>query len=85
MNIDEELDPYSYSNEPKQETMVFEVDILYKEFLNVLRQGYKNLTNLLYPETYVLIFLIKKQKIVQTKFYEFLVLLSKNSRFTNCF
>ena len=61
MNIDEELDPYSYSNEPKQETMVFEVDILYKEFLNVLRQGYKNLTNLLYPETYVLIFLIKKQ------------------------
>lgn len=40
MNIDEETDPYSYTNEPKQETMVFKVDVLYKNLTNILTKGY---------------------------------------------
>ncbi len=84
MNIDEEADPYSYTNEPKQETMEFKVDVLYKEFINILMKGYQNLTDHKYPEPYVLYFITQKQKMVETKFYELLVLLTKNSRFTNC-
>ena len=53
MNIDEEVDPYSYTNEPKQETMVFRVDVLYKDFINILTKGYENLSSLKYPEPYV--------------------------------
>jgi hypothetical protein len=48
MNIDEEVDPYSYTNEPKQETMVFRVDALYKDFINILTKGYENLSSLKY-------------------------------------
>lgn len=64
--------------------MVFKVDVLYKEFINILMKGYENLTNFKYPEPYVFYFVMQKQKMVETKFFELLVLLTKNSRFTNC-
>lgn len=54
MNIDEEVDPYSYSNEPKEETMVFEMDILFKNFPKILSNGYNNLINLQFADKYVL-------------------------------
>lgn len=53
MNVDEEVDPYSYSNEPKEETMIFELDVLFKEFPNILRSGYSNLVNFKFTDQYV--------------------------------